>query len=417
VKRLACALVLGGLGACTLVTDSFKTNDFSGDTFEIPVEMSSGAIVVGLREGDLDRIAVLDTLSPITLVDTGIDAPPVVTDRTMIVLGQGATGALDLPRAQLSGNVLALHPCDELSCLVGVPGTERPYDAIVGADLLAGDALRLRLGSDVAFILADVAGDEQDRGELCDAVYPSPYRGGGTLVLTGTELGFSGRRITMPTCMGFEADPTLPIPQSARGTDALMLISTSIGPSLLGAATYQRYRLLDTAALPFEALPAGELYLPSGRVTGRIATIRSLALVARSSSTPRAACRHVYGHHLLLERDCMSGDDCPCEDGNVFCPMPALVELEPAAGHQMLVVTDDNATLQALRAELRPGLPEIDGILGTDVLRALELDVDYPHDRVLARCTSAAPDCTVRTALPERRNRARAEECRLGILF
>ncbi len=55
--------------------------------------------------------------------------------------------------------------------------------------------------------------------------------------------------------------------------------------------------------------------------------------------------------------------------------------------------------MQTVRAELRPDQPEVDGILGTSALAALEMDVDYPHDRVLARCTTA--DCTMRTALPE----------------
>lgn len=411
------AVLLLALTGCSLITDSFKTNDFSSDGFAIAVETSSGAIVVGLREGDIDRTAVLDTLSPITIVDASFDVAPTVTDRNLLLLGEGATGALDLPRANLRGNVLALHPCSDPICSVGTPGSERPFDAIVGADLLAGDALRLRLGDDQIFLLADVAGDEQDRGLLCDAVYPSPYRGGGTLVLSGTELGFSGRRITMPTCLGFEANPNLPLAQGERGTDALMLISTGIGMSVLGEATYARYRQLDATALPLDQLPEGELFLPSGLVSGRIATIKNLALVARSSSTPRAACRHVYGHHLLLARDCRAGDDCPCDERDVFCPMPGLLELAPTAGHQMLVVPDDNQTLQSLRAELRPGQPEVDGILGTDVLRALEMDVDYPHARVLGRCVGASPDCVVRTALPERSFRTRTQECLEGDVF
>jgi hypothetical protein len=401
-------VVAVGLTGCTLLTDSFKQNEFSGDEFAIKVDTTSGAVIVGLRDGDTEHVAVIDSLSPITLIDPGPEATPTVTDRNLIVLGEGTTGILDLPRATFSGaEVLALHPCDEATCSVG-PGTApRGYGAIIGANALAGDALRLRLGDDLAFILADIAGDEQGRAELCDAVYPSPYRGGGTLVIAGTELGFSGRRITMPTCLGFQ--PDINIPQSERGTDVLMLLSTSIGASLLGEAAYARYRLVRTAAPALDQLPVGEVFLPSGLVVGRIATIDNMALVARSSSTPRAACRHVYSHHLLLDRDCRSNDDCPCEDGKTFCPLPGLVELAPAAGLEVLVIPDADATLQALRAELRPGQPEVDGILGTSVLRALELDIDYPHDRVLARCTS--DDCTMRTALPERESRPRAREC------
>lgn len=405
MTRLALVLLSG----CSQITDSFATNEFSGDPYPIQVDTASGALVVGLREGGVpDRVAVLDVLSPITVLDPGLDATPTVSSSTLTVLGKRSDGSLDLPRAQFSdARVVLLHPCADESCQVGTSGVQRPYQAIVGADALAGDALRLRLGDDSISILASVAGDEQARALSCDAVYPSPYRGGGTLVIGGTELGFSGRRITMPACLGANPDPG--VPQSARGADALLLMSTSIGPSLLGETAYRRYRLIDPAAPELETLPEDAVFLPSGPVAGRVTTIKNLALVARSSSTPRAACRHVYAHHLLLERNCTIGDDCPCEDGDAFCPLPALVEIAPAAGVEVLVIPDDNSTLQALRAELRPNQPEVDGILGLSALRALEVDIDYPDARVLARCT--ADDCTMRTALPEESERENVRAC------
>lgn len=415
-ETLGTAPILGILAGvlnsgCTLITDSFVTNEFSGDAYPITVETASGAIVVGLRPAEgPDRIAVLDLLSPITLVDNGPDFSPTVTSQNMLVLGQRATGELDLPRAQFrNAQLLALHPCsvDEPTCNVGTLATPRPYDAIIGADALAGDAVRLRLGLDQIFILADVAGDEQDRLGVCDAVFPSPYRGGGTLVIAGSELPFAGRRVTMQTCIGADPDPALP--QVARGVDALMLISTSINVSLIGEATYERYRAIRATAPALDALPTDSVYLPSGLVTGRRTTVDNMALVARSSSTPRAPCRHVYGHRLLLERDCETGDDCPCEGGDRFCPIPAIVEIAPAVGLDVLVIPDNDPTLQALRTELRPDQPEVDGIIGTNALEATELDIDYPNARVLGRCTSA--DCTTRPALPETSARQKVTGC------
>jgi hypothetical protein len=82
--------------------------------------------------------------------------------------------------------------------------------------------------------------------------------------------------------------------------------------------------------------------------------------------------------------------DCPCEDGTMSCSVPAVVELTPKAGIPVLIVDDNDSTLQALRAELRPDQPEVDGILGTDALSTAEYDVDYPHDRLLARCRGGA---------------------------
>ena len=70
VSRLA-ALVVLPLAGCTLIADSFLTNEFSGDPFPTTVDSSSGALLVGIQPSDesAPRHAVLDLLSPFTLVD------------------------------------------------------------------------------------------------------------------------------------------------------------------------------------------------------------------------------------------------------------------------------------------------------------------------------------------------------------
>lgn len=74
---------------------------------------------------------------------------------------------------------------------------------------------------------------------------------------------------------------------------------------------------------------------------------------------------------------------------------------------------DDDPTLQALRAELRPDQAEVDGILGTLAMRTAEFDIDYPHDRALARCTSAAPTsgCKLRPGLTYEADREQIQAC------
>ncbi|HZJ67472.1 MAG TPA: hypothetical protein VFD36_28385, partial [Kofleriaceae bacterium] len=49
-------------GGCTLITDSFLTNDFSGDPFPTQVDASSGALLVGMQplDGSPPQRAVLD---------------------------------------------------------------------------------------------------------------------------------------------------------------------------------------------------------------------------------------------------------------------------------------------------------------------------------------------------------------------
>ena len=75
----------------------------------------------------------------------------------------------------------------------------------------------------------------------------------------------------------------------------------------------------------------------------------------------------------------------------------------------LVVVADDEPLLQALRTELRPAQPEIDGVLGLSALAATEFDVDYPHNRLLFRCAASA--CVARPALRDRASRLIVGQC------
>jgi hypothetical protein len=269
---------------------------------------------------------------------------------------------------------------------------------------LAGDALRLRLASDpstadLIYLLPDIAGSEPSRTYSCDAVFPAPYRGGGTAIVGGTELPFSNTRVTVDACLAPNPDPALL--QSQRGVDALFVASTAIGISLLDRSAYERYRELVTTAPAYDDLPEDSVLLPSGVIAGRRTNIDRIDFVGKSTSNPRAPCRQAYAHRLLAQHDCAAGDDCPClsTDANngTYCGVPAIVELAPTAGFDVLIIDDNDGTLQALRTELRPDQPEVDGILGTAAMRLLELDIDQPNNRMLARCQSTdKTHCAVR---------------------
>src|SRR5439155_11247319 len=156
----------------------------------------------------------------------------------------------------------------------------------------------------------DIGGDETHRSRACDAVFPAPFRGGGTLLVGGTEVEFSNWRIAIDVCIAPDPDPFKL--QSERGTDALLVASTALGVSLLDRSAYDRYRELVPTAPAYETLTDEMVLLPSGPVTGRRTTLPTMALVAKSASNPRSPCRQVYAHHLLTPRDCLPGDDCPC---------------------------------------------------------------------------------------------------------
>ena len=315
---LLAAAGAAALAGCSLITDSFATNDFSGDPFPIQVDLSTGAVMVGLRQGHLpDRSAVLDVLSPVTLVDPGLGEPQSVGTAALTLLGRSAAGgAFDVPRARFGNtDLLSVHPCADETCMVGPPGAARPYQAIVGANVLAGDALRLRLGAGEAFVLADIGGDDRDRTYVCDAVFPAPYRGGGTLLIAGTEVSFGGRRVTLQTCLG--GAPDLDACQDrqpgcthseTRGADALFVMSTGIGVSLLSRTAYERYRQAPGAPDPqppaLEDLPSASVFLPSGMVSGRRCHDRPARARGGLVDGVARAVPPGYAHHLLTRRSC-----------------------------------------------------------------------------------------------------------------
>jgi len=193
------------------------------------------------------------------------------------------------------------------------------------------------------------------------------------------------------------------------------VVSTGLGPSILGRSAYERYRTAAHGVPPdVTALPAASVLLPSGTITGGLATIPSLALVG-TSSNPRGACEEVHAHHYLVTdaKDHRGNpDDNPCT-ANITCGAPAMIELRPATPIDVIVVADADPTLQSLRAELRPDQAEVDGILGTAAMRAIELDVDYPNNRVVARCGAgvAAAECSTRPQLPTTSTRAAVAAC------
>ena len=404
-------LLVAALGGCNYVTSSFITNDFSGDPFPVPVEETSGGIVLGMQAtGGSIHTAVLDVMSPVTVIDPGRTAAPTVSFPGLDIMGLDSSGLLDKPRARFpDAQVVRVHPCSDDACAIGSEATPRPIDAILGMDSFASDALRLDVGASQLFILPDVAGDNSNRGLACDAVLPTAFRGGGTLLLGGTEVAFANFRVAIDTCLAFDPDPA--ITQEKRGANVLLVLSTALGMSILDESAYARYQAIDTTAVDVSALPDGSVRLPSGLVRGKVAQISSLALVGNSSGTSlRAPCRQVYAHHLLSAGDCTAGEDCPCTGGPTFCQVPAVIELTPATPLDVLVVPDDDPTLQALRAELRPDRPEVDGILGAQALSALELDLDYQHNRALGRCTDIT-HCSARPELSAENRRESISNC------
>jgi hypothetical protein len=415
-RWLGLVLAVPGV-ACNTITNSFQSPYYAGDEFPTLVDTTSGALVFGIQPaGDtVVHPTVLDVLSPITLVDRGSISSPAINDENIGIYGFTPSGTF-IQRGEFEDQQLvAVHPCDDttVTCTVGTPAAPAGFQAVVGMDSFAGNALRLDVASSDIYILPGIAGSEASRTYACDAVFPAPFAGGGTMILGGTEVQFLNWRIAIDACIAADPDPA--IVQDLRGADALFVLSTGIGTSLITQSAYARYAQLEAMRTPSvivpdpSTLPAGSVLLPSGEIDGNLATLPSLALVANApdANIQRSPCRQVYASHYLTTQFC-TGDDpgsCPCADDPDakqyrydYCGVPAVVELAPPGGLPVLVVADSDPTLQALDVELAPGEPQVDGILGTSALAGLELDIDYPSNRLLGRCPDRAT-CTPRPEL------------------
>ncbi len=344
------------------------------------------------------RLAAIDVLSPLTIIDR-VDASPLRRSTTLRLLAPPSPGAPTLlTRASFDTAALFLHPCAAgAPCSIGAPGTPTEIGGVIGADTLQGHAIRFEPDTGRMFVLDELAGSNAQRDQVCDAPLPAPFFGGGTLLVGDTELTFPGLRLALDVCL--MPTPTVDRPLDPIGVDASMVMSTAIGLSILGEARYEQYRRAYGGE-PLSALPPGTVLLPSGPVTGKLASIASLDLVSGSTTWTRGPCRGVYASRFLTRGLCGTGvdgvpaeqEDCPCGTAR-FCDAPAVVELAPAAPIQFVVVPDTHPVLQALRAELRPARPEVDGILGMNALAGSVLDVDYPNNRAVVRCVPPAADC------------------------
>ena len=442
IAGLAASFVAAFLAAlatagCSLITDPFATNDFSGDPYPIAVELDSGALRLSTREvGEISesRPTLLDVMAPFSIIDRGEDSVARVETLAISLLSSGPAGLV--ARARLEGSFIELHPCaagtasaDGL-CSVGGAGTAASVELTIGADLLAGDALRLDLAQRRMFLLPDIAGFDSQRSDACDAIFAQPFRGGGTLIVGGTELPFVGRRVLVSACAAPVPVPrgVFPLPEASvaseagelgprsvpqkRGVDLLLVTSTSFGITVLSEAAYRRYLLAeqgfseDQIVAHLAALPTSSLSILSGPISGRLTSLPSLALVGKS--TQRGACGDIYAHRYLTRGGVDEGRylspcsprtlACPCD--RLPCGAPAAIEISEAV--DVLVIADGDPLLTGLRTELRPDQAEVDGVIGTDLLARLTVDIDYPNNRVLMRCAGDlfGPSCMTRPELP-----------------
>jgi hypothetical protein len=357
------------------------------DPFPVSFDLSSGAILAGVSadDGDPVRVAV-DTLSPVTIFDPGVDQP--ITRRRIDLRLYAVDDAVEptVPRARFTGTeTFDLHPCgDQETCTVGSGETTFEIEGIIGFDVLGRSAVTIDFPRGIFEFSPDIAGANQSRRENCEAELPSPFAGGGTLQLGDNEEPFPGRRPAVRTCLG----PGEGIESLQQGSNALLIIATGYPISLMSQSAYERFRAAFPGTPAQSQLPEEVIDLPTGRRSLNIAQVPQMAIVGQPRDE-RGACRELYANRVMRAGGCdQTGvSDCPCPVDQLpdeFCRAGSAVLLRRTV--RLAIIPDEEPLLQALRDELRPGLPEVDGLLSPTDLVDLRIAFDYPTGRMLMTC-------------------------------
>lgn len=419
----------GVLALCLLwaACDSASKNI---DPFPIGIDLRSGPVILAALDEDGEIVEiVVDVLSPVTVMDSyEIGQESQLPARRLIdltLVGIDRDGLPTVPRVRFPNTAaFDLHPCavGEL-CKVGSSDDLRDIRGILGADILSRGSVRFDFSDQEIRFFPDAAGGDAERTRACDAVFDGPFGGGGSLLIGGSEVSYGADRPTIGVCMHTESialdlpdeldeDGNDPRDVLKGGYDTQMAFSTAIGPSLLTETAYSR--ISRDGVLPaLETLTVFDLYLPSGPVSARLGRIPYLAIVGEmgADSDRRGPCRELFANALMrFPESCARPDvDCPCPDDQIECKAAAVIEMNATV--EIAIVDDSIPLLQALRDELRPDVPELDGVLGTQALHALRVEFDYPNNRILMRCRDIN-DCATRPQVRSQDNIEDLASCR-----
>lgn len=420
VRRAWISACIPALCALTLACDDAPRVI---DPFPIDIELSTGGTLLAATEGDSEAFAItLDVLSPITVLDSYRGGPDLTKPRRLLVdltlLGLDAQGNATIPRVRLPATVaFDLHPCAQEGlapelCRVGVGDTTKTFFGVLGADILARSSLRFDFPNRQMRFFPDAAGSVTERTLACDAVFERPYGGGGTLLIGGSEFRYGSNRPTLGACINNRPIEEPGPEDSELGTDLRLAISTALGPTILSQSAYLRYAASGSVPALGE-LQASTVHLLSGPVPALLGEVPYMAIVGEvgEDSDRRGPCRELYANARMRTPDGCSSSviDCPCPSSNKRCKAAAAVELSRTI--QIAVVDDALPMLQALRDELRPSVPEIDGIIGIDTLADLRVEFDFPNNRLFMRCLDTE-NCVTRPQVRSQNTLAGLDQCR-----
>jgi hypothetical protein len=389
--RALVAVLLAGLAGC-------ENAPYTIDEFPIYTDLDAGVPIVIMRSSDIDpdpHTAVVDTSSPITVIDDGTGD----VSRRLISLDVLRAPTATTPaqvRARFSAVQAILGTLGEVG-----EGSGRPITGVLGGDVLSLLALRLDPASSQIQLFPDIAGSTEAHENACESVIGFQVAGGGTYVNGVDRVRFLPTRIVLGVCMN--ADPVLPVCTDSAtscvpsGADTLLLLATGVGPTILSRTAFQRVTGLAGAAI--DALPTTPVFLGASATPQVLhhTTVSRYALVGHEG--PRGPCAELFTRRLLQRDACpdamVTAGTCPCADNANDCAAGSTVEL--SRDIDVAMIEDTDPLLQGLRDELRPAVADIDGLLGMSAFGGMVTDLDYPDGRAIVRCPAGADPATCTT--------------------
>jgi hypothetical protein len=416
-------MILGVSGVAGLTGAGCDDPCCTTDGMAIPLVRSPTGEMLAFTTASGDTtpgVAVLDTGTPVTLWRDGrATTPPVVSSRTVDLLGATPAGQPGPLRARLRG-------VSTLGAALGTVGPDAaPVTprAILGADVLAGFSVAFDFSRPSMTLWPRQAASDGFLSVVGHAVLRLDRLGGGEIeardpgatVGDRTLLQYRPSRLVLRGC----AAPTTfareaPLPDRccpggeqalATGRNVALLLSTGVGPLVLGREAWTR--VAGALATP---VPAGQsrplrIAQAAAPIAAEWFTLPRLALVDREApaSDDPGACAELARARRLEQvafRQAANAELAACAlpcDRDRSSSDPARAEssagyLELAGPIEVAVIPDTDPVLQGIRAEVRGYGPEVDGILGAGTLAAARLEIDYRGNtaRAIASCPDAA---------------------------
>ena len=392
------------------------------DAYPVPlVNGPRGELLVRVETPAGVGLALVDPGTPVSFWNVAGIAPNVVR-RDVRLLGPARADGHSPLRARF-------HDAQMIEASLGVlsdgsiDGTPLAPAAIVGADLLAQFSVEFGFAAPELTFWPRQAANDGFLGEAGYAVLRVPRRGGGRLDLLGPRDWIGRRapvevapsRLLLRACAApsaFRREDPLPLqcpagdqylPPNKTGSDLSLLLATGVGPIVLGRTAWERISRALSGAPTLEQRP---LYLASSPtpIPATWTSIPRLALIdreadladdpgpcaelGRSRRTEQVELRQSLNQDLP-EAACAFPCDRSSPDKVFAQNSAAYLELEGAL--EVAVVEDTTPFLQALRAEVRPAGPEVDGVIGARALAGTQLEIDYVSSdlRVIFSCEPA----------------------------